>query len=384
MTRPSVLVVSDVFPPRHGGSGRWLWELYTRLSTSADIQVLAGGVAGDEAFDSTSPLQTNRLKPFASWGLMSPAGWRGYRDAVRQTRRVLGEKRFDAIHCGKCLPEGLVALVARRGRATPIWTFAHGEELTLARTSRELRFLTGQVLRRSVGIIANSEHTRGLLLDEWRVDAGKVHVLTPGVDTTRFVPASRDAAARHRLGWAGRSVILTVGALQKRKGQDMMIRALPSIRQHCSDVLYSIAGEGWERGYLSDLARQCGVEDLVQFRGVAGDRDLVELYQQCDLFALPNRRIGWDIEGFGIVLIEAQACGTPVVAGASGGTRETLQPGVTGEVVSCEEPEALAAATAALLKDSARRAAFGLRARELMVARFDWSVLTDRAHRLFS
>jgi phosphatidylinositol alpha-1,6-mannosyltransferase len=310
---------------------------------------------------------------------MSPAGWRGYRPALKQARALLRSRRFDAIHCGKCLPEGLVALLARRGRDVPIWTFAHGEELTLARTSRELRFLTARVLARSTGLVANSEHTRRLLLDDWRVDPARVHVLTPGVDTRRFVPADPAPDVRARLGWTGRTVILTVGALQKRKGQDMMIRALPAIRASCPDVLYAIAGEGWEREYLSDLARGCGVKDLVQFRGVAGADDLVEIYQQCDLFALPNRQIGWDLEGFGIVLIEAQACGKPVIAGASGGTSETLLPGETGEIVRCDTPEPLAAATASLLVDAARRRAYGERAREWAVTRFDWNVLARRA-----
>src|SRR5262249_56405909 len=136
-----------------------------------------------------------------------------------------------------------------------------------------------------------------------------VTVRHPGVDTGGFVPAPPDPAARARLGWHGRRVILTVGALQKRKGQDMLIRALPAIRARCPEVLYAVAGEGWERPYLEALVDELGVRGAVQFRGIPEDDDLIRCYQQCDLFALPNRRIGWDFEGFGIVLLEAQACG---------------------------------------------------------------------------
>src|SRR4029453_2663396 len=125
---------------------------------------------------------------------------------------------------------------------------------------------------------------------------------------------------RKELGRTGRQVVLTVGALQKRKGQDMMIRALPAIRRRCPDVLYAMIGEGWERPYLDKLVADHGVGDLVQFRGTPTDDEMIRCYQQCDLFALPNRQVGWDLEGFGIVLIEAQACGKPVVAGTSGGT----------------------------------------------------------------
>ena len=97
-----------------------------------------------------------------------------------------------------------------------------------------------------------------------------------------------------------------------------MIRALPRIRQSIPRILYSICGEGWERPYLEDLVRQHAVEESVEFRGTPKDGELLSCYQQCDLFALPNRRQGWDFEGFGIVLLEAQACGRPVLAGADG------------------------------------------------------------------
>jgi phosphatidylinositol alpha-1,6-mannosyltransferase len=215
------------------------------------------------------------------------------------------------------------------------------------------------------------------------VPAAKIVVMHPGVDTRRFVPAAANIDARRRLGWAERPVILTVGALQKRKGQDTLIRALPAIRARCRDVLYSIAGEGWERRSLEDLVRTCGVAGNVQFRGVPGDDELVECYQQCDLFALPNRQVGWDFEGFGIVLLEAQACGKPVITGLSGGTAETMQGSLTGELVACDTPEPLGDTIVSLLQDPARRAVMGGYGRQWMVERFDWAVLTRVAASTF-
>jgi phosphatidylinositol alpha-1,6-mannosyltransferase len=179
-------------------------------------------------------------------------------------------------------------------------------------------------------------------------------------------------------------VILTVGALQKRKGQDMLIRALPAIRARCPDVLYAIVGEGWEQPYLDQLVAECRVEDLVQFRAVESDEALIECYQQCDLFVLPNRQVGWDFEGFGIVLLEAQACGKPVIAGRSGGTSEAVQPSLTGELVSCDEPDELADAVVELLENPDRRAAMGSCGREWVVRCFDWKLLADQAFDLFS
>jgi hypothetical protein len=170
---------------------------------------------------------------------------------------------------------------------------------------------------------------------------------------------------RRKLGWGERRVLLTVGRLQKRKGHDHMILALRQIRKAIPDVLYAIVGEGEEGEYLRNLAEREGVKEHVQFLGEVDDGALIECYQQCDLFALPNRQVGRDIEGFGMVLLEAQACGKPVLAGASGGTAETMHVPTTGQVVCCDAPEPLAAAVSELLADRellAQMAAVGRRA----------------------
>ena len=383
LTPTRVLLLCDAFPPRHGGSGRWLWELYRRLEDVA-VAVVATDAPGAAEFDRTAPFPIERWRrPFRSWGLLSPAGAMGYPAFVRQANAAAARHRPEVVHCGKCLPEGLVGLAVGRRAGVPVWVYVHGEELTLTRTSRELRWWTEFVLRHAAQIIANSEHTRSLLVGDWHVPVAKVRVLTPGVDTDRFVPVPHDADTRRRLGWDERRVILTVGTLQERKGQDMLIRALPRIRGHCPDVLYALAGDGPYRERLQQMAQELGVNDLVQFLGAVNDDTLVSCYQQCDLFALPNRQVDWDFEGFGIVLLEAQACGRPVVAGASGGTAETIIRGETGERVPCEVPDHLAETCAGLLNDPARRARLGAKGREWVTSRFDWRVLARDASLLF-
>jgi phosphatidylinositol alpha-1,6-mannosyltransferase len=178
-------------------------------------------------------------------------------------------------------------------------------------------------------------------------------------------------------------VVLTVGRLQKRKGHDQMIRALPTIRQAIPDVLYAIVGDGEEREYLNDLVRHQGMQGNVQFLGEPDDRQLVRCYQQCDLFVLPNRQVGNDIEGFGMVLVEAQACGKAVLTGASGGTAETIRMSETGRVVSCDQPNTLATAVIELLSDPAALADMGMVARQWVVSQFDWDGLTRQAEHLF-
>ena len=375
----TILVLAEVFPPRTGGSGRWLWELYRRLS-SVDVHVAAAEAEGAAAFDATAEVTVHRLPlRLSGWGVLRPRSVWQYSRAFLRLRAIAARVRPDAIHCAKCLPEGMLGLAIARQRRVPLVCYAHGEELTLAKTSRELGALTRRVLQRAALVVANSRFTKGLLLEDWRVAPEKVVVMHPGVDTVRFAPAPPAGAVRSRLGWSNRRVILTVGALQKRKGQDMLIRALPRIREACPNVLYSMVGEGWEREYLEALVHEQGVRDLVQFRGVPNDTELVECYQQCDLFALPSRQVGWDVEGFGIVLLEAQACGKPVIAGASGGTVDALQPGSTGELVNCDGPGELAEAVVNLLCDVPRLASMADSAREFAVTRFDWPVLAAQA-----
>ncbi len=389
----NLLVLAQVFPPRRGGSGQWLWELYRRVdaregappASPIHVHVIAGNTVGSDAFDRESTLPIQRMSlDFASWGIFSLRGVAQYARTFARVRHLARRIGADAIHCGKSLPEGLIGAAISRVCAIPLLIYVHGEELTLAAASWELRHLTSAVLRRAQTIVANSEHTKRLLVESWSAAPEHVVVMHPGVDVRKFAPAPASDQVRRRLGWNGRRVILTVGALQKRKGQDMMIRALPAIRARCPDVLYSIAGEGWERQYLEELAASCGVRDAVQFRGAPAETELIESYQQCDVFALPNRQIGWDFEGFGIVLLEAQACGRPVIAGRSGGTSETMQAGGTGDIVACERPDELAAVAADLLDDQRRRATLGANARRWVCERFDWDVLSQQARKVFA
>jgi phosphatidylinositol alpha-1,6-mannosyltransferase len=377
------LLIHDVFPPRKGGSGRWLYELYRRFP-GGSVHAVAPLEPGVEEFDRTHDLPVTRIPlRFSSWDILPRGGLVEYSRAMWQIAREARRSRADVLHVGKALPEGFLAWMLKGCLGLPYVCYAHGEELLLARTSRDLEWMTRRALHGSKFVVANSRHTRGMLERDWGLPRGRVRILHPGVDTTRFVPAPPSDEVRGRLGWRGRTVILTVGALQKRKGQDMMIRALPAIRRHVPDVLYALAGEGRERGYLEGIAKELGVLDCVQMRGIPQDEELIHCYQQCDLFALANRQVGWDFEGFGIVLLEAQACAKPVLAGASGGTAETMRPGQTGSLVPCEQPEPLAAEVVRLLSDPALRAEMGAAGREWVVGHLDWEPLTRQALELF-
>jgi phosphatidylinositol alpha-1,6-mannosyltransferase len=377
------LLISDVFPPRTGGSGRWFWEIYRRLP-GTDFVIAAGEDPRQDEFDKTHDLQVVRMPlTLADWGVRSWRGMTGYARAFRHLRRLVRQVRPSCVHAGRVLPEGIMAWCLKRWFGIPYLCYIHGEDVSHTTESRELHWLARRVVAGADRLIANSQNSARIVGEFDPRCRDRVTVLHPGVDTERFRPAPRTAAVRGRLGWGDRRVILTVGRLQKRKGHDQMIRALHRVRKAAPDVLYAILGDGEERGCLAQLAVQEGLTEHVQFLGETSDDDLIAAYQQCDLFALPNRQIGTDIEGFGMVLLEAQACGKPVIAGASGGTAETMDIPSTGCVVDCSTPDLLGPLVTEWLADQPRLERMGSAAREWVVERFDWGALTRAAADVF-
>lgn len=373
-----VILLSEVFPPATGGSGRWLFEIYRRFSPH-EVTAMVGIHPRQNTFDAAHEIPIHRCTlAYPSWGFFDYSGFSHYWRTYRQISRFIKKNSTKAIHCGKPLPEGWLAWLLQVRYGVPFWVFVHGEELALARQSRQLTWMMHRVFHRAQGIIANSYNTSRLLQHDWNIASSQIHVIHPGVDTQKFSPKPPDIEFLTSYGWRDRRVILTVGRLQRRKGHDMLIKALPQIRSHCPNVLYSIVGDGEERASLIDLARQLQVENSVQFLGEAADDLLVNCYQNCDVFVLPNRDFHGDFEGFGMVLVEAQSCGKPVVAGNSGGTAETMEEPHTGIRVDCDSPGPLAATLISLLQDDSWRAQMGKCAREWAIKSFAWDQLADR------
>jgi phosphatidyl-myo-inositol dimannoside synthase len=379
-----MLLISRVFPPMVGGSGRWFWELYRRLPREEFVTV-AGSHPDAAQFDSTHDLDVRRLPLcFSDYGTFSLRGINRYRRVARLVLKVAREGGVGAIHCGALLPDGWIGRLVAKQLGLPLLVYLHGEEVCYTNSSRQLNWMARRVLRDAVTVVVNSRNTHQLAIDHWQLGADKLRLLHPGVDCGRYVPAERSFVVRERLGWGNRPVILTVGRLQKRKGHDMLIRALPAIRECVPGVFYAIVGEGEERKHLEQLVDEMGLGAHVRFHGECADAQLIECYQQCDLFVLPNRRVGDDIEGFGMVLIEAQACGKPVIAGNSGGTAEAMNDPETGLVINCADASLIAAAVQELLPDTDRLQRMGVAARHWVVNHFDWSVLAPSVKLVFA
>ena len=191
------------------------------------------------------------------------------------------------------------------------------------------------------------------------------------MDEDRFHPGLPDDALLHSIGVTGdKKLILSVGRLQRRKGFDNVIRSLPALLEQGLDIEYVLIGIGDDLGYLQELARELDVEDRVHLLGHVSYEDLPRWYNTCDLFAMPNRDINGDTEGFGLVFLEAAASGKPAVAGIAGGTGSAVVAEVTGLRVDGENVVEIAMALGRLLGDPAESARMGNAARQRVLANF--------------
>lgn len=376
------LLISEFFPPRVGGTPTWFSEVYRRYPAGEAV-VLTDYQPGDEAVDLRLELPIQRVPMrMEDWGILRPGSLRQYLHLGLVAWRLARARRVHMIHCGRVMTEGVIGYMLWRLARLPYCVYAHGEEIGTALSSRQLTFLMRCAYGGAQKIIANSEHTRSLLRSVGVPD-DKIVVIHPAVDSAHFHPCDNDVLARKQVGLNGHRVLLSVGRLQRRKGHDMVIKALPAIAAAVPNVRYVIAGTGEEEPRLRALAEELRVAHLVQFAGRVPDAQLPAYYQACNVFLMPNREEGHqDIEGFGIVFLEASACGKPVIGGRSGGTGEAIVDGETGLRTDGENVETIADAAIALLQDRERAEEMGRRGRARVVERFDWDKVAARTMQL--
>lgn len=231
-----------------------------------------------------------------------------------------------------------------------------------------------------------SRYTRGRFASAFGPRAALEH-LPPGVDTDRFVPDPvARAELRARYGLGQRPVVVCLSRLVPRKGQDMLIRAWPAIRRRVPDAALVVVGGGPYLQRLQQLAHTNDVAADVTFTGAVPGAELPAHHAMADVFAMPcrTRGAGLDVEGLGIVYLEASACGVPVVAGRSGGAPETVRDGETGVVVDGTDVAAIAAAVSGVLADPDAAAAMGAAGRQWAVQNWQWSAQGARLQRLLS
>jgi phosphatidylinositol alpha-1,6-mannosyltransferase len=374
------LMLTELFLPTKGGTAVSFDDDFRRLG-GKEIHVVTADVPGASEFDRMQPNTIHRVAlKRVPW--LKPESLLIYLKLLLKAATLAATRRFVAIFAGRVLPEGLVAWTIARLRGRPVLIYAHGEELTNWGRGRKFALMRF-VFRRADAVLANSDFTRDTLAGLLGVDPGRIAVVYPTVDENRFRPGLSGDDLRASIGVApGQRLILSIGRLQRRKGFDSVIRALPLLHQQAIDAHYAVIGVGDDREYLQRLAAELGVADRVHLLGHVGYDDLPRWYAACDLFAMPNRDIDGDTEGFGLVFLEAASAGKPAVAGTAGGTGSAVVDGVTGLRVDGEQLDGITRALARLLADPAEAARMGLNGRLRVLDNFTHQRRVDQLREL--
>lgn len=279
--------------------------------------------------------------------------------------------------------DGDLGLWMRRWFGLPYLVYAHGNEILEALESTWPKVRLS--LQNAHRVVAVSRFTAALV-EKAGVDPDRVEIMHPGCDVQHFRPLPTNVHLQQTLFGSRQPthVILTVGNLVTRKGHDTVLQALPRVRQSLPSVAYLIVGDGPNRNSLEILARELGVADSVIFAGRAQSEDLPQIYALADVFIMPSREQleTCDVEGFGMVYIEANACGKPVIGGRSGGTTDAIIDGVTGFLVNPLDPEAVAQLLIKLLTDADLARNLGQQGRSRAVAEFSWPKVGDRVREI--
>jgi phosphatidylinositol alpha-1,6-mannosyltransferase len=364
-----LLVLTELFLPTKGGTAVWAAEVYKRLGGN-EIHIVTADVPGAAAVDAVHPNTIHRINlKRVPW--LRPESLAMYVRFFVKSLALALTYRFDAIHAFRALPEGLVAWAVARLTFRPVIIYAHGEELTTwgrGGKYKAMRF----ALRHADRVIANSEHTRDTLLS-MGIDAARMTIIYPGVDVSVFRPGLDTTGLRESLSIApDDKLVFSVGRLSRRKGFDQMIRAISKLQSENLSVRYVIAGIGEDANYLDGLIQEHKLHGIAHRIGSVSEADLPRWMNACDVFAMPNREINGDNEGFGMVFIEAAACAKPVVAGTAGGTSAAVLDGVTGLRVEGNELAAVASALHRLLDDKALSQAMGEAGLARVQNEFSW------------
>lgn len=390
------LLLTQEFPPELSGG---ISQYYYHLSRCLDgaMSVLTAGDAGQADFDAAQSFTIHRRRipivppafmrhsrgPFLRLpriGYIAAAQWLLF---DRHARAIAAEEGTDVALLGHLYLAPL-GMRLRRGSVMRFGVSLHGSELHRYMSWGAVRHAMLKALNDADFLVVNSEFTRTQYLERGVRSDQVFFKVNPGVDTSFFHPDAGDPGeVRRRHGLGERPTIISVARLVEWKGQDTVLRALPAIVAEVPEVMYLMVGEGPFRRDLERLAAQLGVEERVVFAGFVPESELPVYYRAADVVAVPSREVteGLPIEGFGIVYVEAGACGLPVVGGCGGGTDESIEDEVTGFRVDHDDPAAVASAVVRLLEDRRLAERMGSAGRQRAVDLYDWRIQADGLRR---
>ncbi len=370
--RRRVLVVTNDFPPRVGGIQSFVFEAVRGLDP-AQLVVYTSSHPGAADFDAALPFPVVRDR--STVVLPTPR-------VCRAVVALLRSQRATAVWFGAAAPLGLLAPALRRAGARRIVATTHGHEAGWAQLP-VARSLLRRIARDVDVLTYLGAYTHGKLVRALN-GTGHLERLAPGVDVDRFRPGIDATAVRARYGLGTAPTVVCVSRLVPRKGQDALLDAWPAIRAQVPAARLLLVGGGSYRRSLERTVVAADVAGSVTFTGAISDEELPAHLAAGNVFAMPcrTRRAGLDVEGLGMVYLEASACGLPVVAGRSGGAPDAILDGRTGIVVDGRSIPEITAAVAGLLVDPVRSAAMGEAGRAWVEQSWQWPAVSARLNAL--
>ena len=369
------LIVTNDFPPRRGGIQSFVHELALRLDPD-DLTVYAPKWDGAAEFDARQPFEVVRHPTSLMIGGPS---------VTRRAAELVRSRRAEVVIFGAAAPLGLITPALRRAGIARAIAITHGHEAGWAALP-VARDLLRRIGERTDVVTYLEEYFRVRLSRALTpAAAARLTQLHPGVDAAAFSPdpAAR-AAIRDRYRLAARPVVVCVSRLVRRKGQDTLLRAWPAVIKQVPDAALLIVGAGPYGAALQRRSQRSGLASSVHFTGPVPQAELPAHYAAGDVFSMPcrTRRGGLDVEGLGIVYLEASAAGLPVVGGDSGGAPDAILAGETGYVVGGRDVAALSDRLIALLSDPPVARAIGEKGRAWVERDWSWDQTATRLRAL--
>ena len=368
-----ILCITNDFGPRAGGIETFVIGLIERLPHSRVI-VYTSAQDNCESYDRKwlENFGVEVVRDKAKILLPTPG-------VAFCVNALVRERSISTVFFGAAAPLGLLSKGLRRAGASHIVALTHGHEVWWSKVW-PFTWAMKSISRQVDHLTYLGEFTRNAIAQSISENAAKSMVkIAPGIDTDHFSP--QDAVElRAELGLAQKKVIVSVGRLVHRKGQDVLIEAMPAIMKEIPDAHILMIGEGPYRSYLQNRAKALGIQERVTFIGRIQYADLPRYICVGDIFVMPSRSrlAGLEVEGLGIVYLEASACGLPVIAGNSGGAPDAVLEGETGLVVDGTNKADVAAVVIELLLDAQRCKAMGLRGRQWIIQEWRWDIWAAR------
>jgi phosphatidylinositol alpha-1,6-mannosyltransferase len=330
-----ILLITMEYPPDRGGVGNYYYNLVRNFGEEVKVDVL---VNKSEIQNSKSETNSNNQNPkpkIIKKKFFYKLFWPRWLKLFWQVRRLVKDKKYDYLWAGQVLPVGTVAYLINKFYKIPYFVSAHGMDVLMPQRSNKKKKLLREILSQAKFITANSNFTRDKIF-ELGVLKDKVKVIYPCGHVNQSVsnlPADKINEVKSRLKLQNKKIILSVGRLVARKGFDLMIKAMPHLLEDYDNLVYLIIGDGPDKERLGGLIGENRLKGKVYLINDVSDDFLPLFYQLADVFVMPCRQAEADVEGFGIVFLEAAAFGTPAVAGNSGGVPEAVLDQRTGLLI---------------------------------------------------